>query len=129
MVHFIILLKKTGADMHVLDSYSFGRLSIDGKPFTQDCIIFPDGRILCPWWRKQGHRIEIVDLEELINMQPDTIVAGTGYSGLMQPTEDLSRLLVDKSIQFIAEPTGEAIQTYNKLSSSNNTGACFHLTC
>ena len=115
--------------MPVLDSYSFGRLTIDGESFAKDVIIFPDGRILSPWWRKQGHRLEANDLEELIRTEPEIIVAGTGYSGLMKPTEELVRLLADQAIEFIAQRTGKAVQSYNQLAAARKVGGCFHLTC
>lgn len=115
--------------MPILDAYSFGRLTIDGTPFAKDIIIYPDGRILNPWWRKQGHILEARDIQELIDSEPEIIIAGTGYSGLMRPREELSQLLAAKNIQFIIERTGKAVQTYNQLAAERRVGACFHLTC
>jgi len=115
--------------MPILDAYSFGRLTIDGIPYAKDIIIYPDGQILSPWWRKQGHVLEANDIQELIQSDPEIIIAGTGYSGLMQPREELSQLLDDKNIQFIVERTGTAVQTYNQLAAEKKVGCCFHLTC
>jgi len=115
--------------MPVIESYSFGRMVIDGKSYSKDIIIFPDSSILSPWWRSQGHRLEIADLEKLIRMKPEIIIAGTGSSGLMRPSAELEDLLVQRSIEFTAQPTGEAVQTYNRLAGTKKTGGCFHLTC
>ena len=115
--------------MPVIESYSFGHMTIDGKSYSKDIIIFPDSIILSPWWRSQGHRLEISDLEKLISMKPEVIIVGTGSSNLMQPSPELEELLAQRSIEFIAQPTGEAVQTYNSITKKKKTGGCFHLTC
>ena len=115
--------------MPVIESYSFGCMVIDGKQYTRDVIIFPDDTILSPWWRTQGHRLDIPDLEELLAMEPELIITGTGASGLMQPSPALVEMLNRMSIDFTAQPTGEAVKTYASISRTRRTGGCFHLTC
>ena len=109
--------------------YNFGRMEIDNTPYSKDIIILPDGTVLSPWWRREGHRLAIADLDRLINTEPEVIVAGTGASGLMKPEPELADFLAERSIEFIVQPTTEAVQTYNSMSGSRKTGACFHLTC
>lgn len=53
-----------------IDSCSFGTLIINGKPYTDDLIIHPDGKILKPWRRKRGHQLSLDDLRELIGRHP-----------------------------------------------------------
>ena len=112
-----------------IDSCSFGNLIINGKPYTDDLIIHPDGKILKPWRRKRGHQLSMDDLRELIDSSPEVIVAGTGVSGGVIPdrnlVEDLSRL----AIKFIAAPNEKAIKAFNELASEKRVGAGFHLTC
>lgn len=115
--------------MPLIEAYSFGRMVIDGSTYARDVIIYPDNRILCPWWREQGHRLAVADITDLIAMQPDSIVAGTGASGLMLPDAALVRLLAEKKIEFIALPTDEAVRTFNSRSGREKAGGCFHLTC
>ncbi len=66
-----------------IDSCSFGTLVINGKTYTDDLIIYLDGKIDRPWWRKQGHQLSINDIRDLIDSAPEAIVAGTGVSGGM----------------------------------------------
>jgi hypothetical protein len=115
--------------MPVIETYSFGRMTIGGTPYEKDVLILPDGFIHCPWWRRSGHCLEIPDIKAMITMKPEVIVAGTGASGLMHPSEDLREFLRDKGIEFIALPTGEAMHIYNDRSNGQRTGGCFHLTC
>ncbi|MBW1697078.1 MAG: hypothetical protein JRH18_06760 [Deltaproteobacteria bacterium] len=113
----------------MIESFCFGTLVIDGKTYTSDLIIYPDGRIVDAWWRKSGHLLTIEDIDELIQSQPDVIVAGTGVHGYMKPDDHLNRLLNRKKITFIADKNELAIKQYNSLSQNKRVGACFHLTC
>jgi hypothetical protein len=115
--------------MPVLESYSFGRLVVDGTTYTKDIVIFPDGRILSPWWRKSGHRLTLEDISDLVTTRPRVIIAGTGYSGLMKPAADLEQSLQRNSIQLIVQKTGNAVRTFNQLPEKNKAGLCLHLTC
>ena len=113
----------------MIESYAFGSIVVDGRKFTSDLIIYPDGRIEASWWRKSGHRLASDDIHKLINSKPEVIIAGTGSSGLMKPEKELEKALQQKGIQLIAAPSKKAIKMYNDLSSKKNVGACFHLTC
>ena len=66
-----------------IDSYSFGRIVINGKTYTSDVIIYPD-RVHAPWWRKDGHLLQLADLAEALQAKPDVLVIGTGYAGVMR---------------------------------------------
>jgi hypothetical protein len=102
---------------------------IDGMKYIKDLIIFPDGRIHNPWWRGQGHTLALNDLDELLLAKPEVIVAGTGAMGLMRPTAELTNFLVQHHIEFIAQRSSKAAETFNQLSGSRKVGGCFHLTC
>jgi hypothetical protein len=102
---------------------------IDGRKYIKDVIIFPDGRIHNPWWREQGHTLALNDLDELLLDKPEVIVAGTGAMGFMRPTTELTDFLAQHGIEFIAQRTSKAVETYNQLSGSRKVGGCFHLTC
>jgi hypothetical protein len=36
----------------MIDAYSFGKMTINGKEFRKDLIILPDGSVLSPWIRR-----------------------------------------------------------------------------
>ena len=112
-----------------IDSCSFGTLIINGKPYTDDLIIHPDGKILKPWRRKRGHQLSMDDLQEIIDSSPEVIVAGTGMSGGVIPERNLEEDLSVLAIDFIAAPNEKAIKAFNELASEKRVGAGFHLTC
>jgi hypothetical protein len=114
----------------MIDSYSFGHMEINGKPYRKDLMILPDETILHPWWRKAGHTLSLPDIQEIITAAPDILVIGTGSPGMMQPEQTLSNELESRGIETKAMPTREAAQEYNSLhEQGRKVAACFHLTC
>ena len=113
----------------IIESYSFGRMVIEGTEYGSDLIIFPDGRILDGWWRKSGHRLCWDDLAALTAAEPEVLVVGTGATGLMRIEADVENRLREQRVALHAARTAQAIELYNTLSGSGRTGACFHLTC
>jgi hypothetical protein len=111
-----------------IEHYSFGKITIDGKTFTSDLIIYPN-RINHSWWRKEGHLLQIDDLQEVLNEDPEIIVIGTGYSGIMKVNKDVILHFKSRGIKVIVEKTPEAAKIYNELSPLKKTIACLHLTC
>jgi hypothetical protein len=111
-----------------IDKYSFGKIVIGNKTYTSDIIIYPD-RIDPSWWRKEGHLLQVNDLSDVLKENPDLIIIGTGYSGVMRISEDVKKFLKSKEIDVIIEKTPEAVDAYNKIFETKKTIACLHLTC
>lgn len=115
----------------MIDSYEFGTIVIDGKKYESDVIVFRD-RVLDGWWRKEGHRLHVEDLGEVLDAQPgpDVLVVGTGYSGLMKVSNEVETELSANGIEIRAQPTKQACQTFNELVKSGRKAvAALHLTC
>ncbi|MBW2179810.1 MAG: hypothetical protein JRG81_05490 [Deltaproteobacteria bacterium] len=113
----------------MIDKCSFGVMVINGKMYSSDLIIYPDGRVADHWRRQSGHRLSSDDIDSLIQSKPEVIVAGMGASGMMKPEPELGDLLQKNNITLIAEPNDRAIKTFNALLDSKKVSACFHLTC
>jgi len=113
----------------MIESYKFGKVVINGKLYSSDVIIIGD-YVKADWWRKEGHRLHIEDLRDVIDKDIEVLVIGTGYFGLMKVPEDVKRFLTEKGIEVIAQKTAEACKTFNKLKASGkNIAAALHLTC
>jgi hypothetical protein len=113
-----------------IQSYSFGKITIDRQTYTKDLIILPSGKIVGPWIRNAGHILEVADIKEILDEAPSVLVIGTGAYGGMKLKIDLSVQLQEKGINVIARPTKEAVATFNALQErSDVVAACFHLTC
>ena len=114
----------------MIESYSFGKITIDGQEYTEDVIIMPSGEVVSPWWRKAGHELALSDIKEILEATPSVLVVGTGDPGMMKPISGLGANLQAKGIRVIVQPTKQAVDTFNALrEESEVVAACFHLTC
>ena len=113
----------------MIEKNEFGAIQIDGRRYTTDIIIYPDGRVSDNWWRKHGHRLTLADLEGLIAAKPEMIVIGSGVYGRMLPETGLEKALRKRGIELVMDITGNAITHFNNLQSSHRIGGGFHLTC
>ena len=109
-----------------IESYSFGRIKIDGKSYSDDVILLGK-EVKSGWWRDRGHMVQKPDLFDVIEYKPDLLIIGTGNSGRMSVPSDLI-----KKLDFRVESyeTKKACEVYNrKLNESIKLAGAFHLTC
>jgi hypothetical protein len=111
-----------------IDSYRFGHMVIDGQPHDKDVIVLPS-RVIAGWWRKEGHSLHQEDLKEVFAAEPDILIVGQGANGRMQVTQEARQVLESSGIKVIAQPTDEAVRTYNQLREKDSVAGAFHLTC
>jgi len=114
-----------------ISHYSLGRITIDGKTYTTDVIIYPN-RVDSSWWRKEGHYLQPVDLEDIINAKPEILIIGSGASGVMKVPEETLKLIKSKGIEVHVGMTGSAVELFSKIQSEKSDKriiAALHLTC
>lgn len=111
-----------------IDSYQFSEIIIDGEKYTGDVVIFPE-HIKSNWRRKQGHVLNIKDLDEVFEKNPEKLIIGTGASGVMDVPEKTREYIKDQGIELVIKQTQEACDYYNQLSSKKDAIVCLHLTC
>ncbi len=115
--------------MHI-DSYSFGRIRIDGVDYREDVIIH-HGRVHAPWWRRAGgHRFAPADLELVISDPPEVVCLGTGAMGRVRVDEATLAALGAAGIEVVVGRTGSVIDRFNRLVEvGRDAAAALHLTC
>jgi len=87
-------------------------------------------QILENWWRKEGHRIDVGDVTDILAASPEVVVVGTGYAGFVEVSSSFRSALTNQNIQLIAKKTAEAVKTFNQLhSQGKRVAGAFHLTC
>jgi hypothetical protein len=112
----------------VIESYAFGRIVLDGQSYLRDLIIYPD-RVDANWQREEGHSLSPADLAEVIEARPELLLVGRGMFGRMNVPAEAVRALRDAGVEVIAEPTGRACKTYNRLCTVRRVVAALHLSC
>ena len=113
----------------MIEKYSFGKIVVNGIPYTHDIKII-QGEVIPNWWRKTGHRVDVNDIMDIVEAKPDILVIGQGKPGYMKSSKSLQEFLERNGIDLIEETTSEAVQTTNGLlKNGKNVAAGFHLTC
>jgi hypothetical protein len=113
----------------MIDSYSFGRIVVNGTIYLNDIKIVGNA-VIPEWWRKSGHTVSPEDVSDLIDSRPEFVVIGKGEPGFMKIGSAAKRLLQDRGITLLEEKTSQAVRTYNRLRrEGKNVCAGFHLSC
>jgi len=115
--------------MAQIEAYSFGSIRVDGKKYTRDLIIYPD-RVDSDWWRKEGHKLQLDDIADVLADPPEVLVVGQGDPGQMRVAPPVVEALEKLDVRLISAPTKKACSTFNQLSrEGRRVVAAFHLTC
>ncbi|MFZ2447539.1 MAG: MTH938/NDUFAF3 family protein [Syntrophobacteraceae bacterium] len=113
----------------MIDDYHFGQIRVGGKSYNGDIKIV-SGEVISGWWRKEGHALDISDIEDILSTGPETLVVGMGDPGYMKVRDALRGRLARMGVVLIEEPTARAVRTFNDLfASGRKVAGAFHLTC
>jgi len=64
-----------------------------------------------------------------VNLKPEILVIGTGYSGAMVVPEETISFLESHNIEVYVALTEKATELFNKFQKERRAVAAFHLTC
>ena len=110
-----------------IDVYQFGRIVVDGQQQTRDLIVLPN-RVVWNWWRQDGHKLVLDDLQDVLEELPEQLLIGTGAHGQLHPDPSALDRLRARGIKVEALPTATAVRRYGELDPAH-TAAALHLTC
>jgi hypothetical protein len=120
----------------MIEEYEFGLLTISGKKYEKDLWTDWGGGIF-DWQRKNDHLVLADELSVAISKNPEAIVIGTGYNGLLEVSEEAQDLIIRNGIKLVIDKTEEAVRTFNILKEDSleeegrqcKVVGFFHLTC
>lgn len=120
----------------MIEEYKFGYLIIDGKKYEQDVEVHWTGEVLA-WPRAVSHVIDVEDVLDALEQNPDSIVIGTGEDSMAKVTESAKQEITKRGIELVIDKTEQAVRTFNvrKEESFEEEGVqekvigLFHLTC
>ena len=109
--------------------FSFGRIAVNGQTCNSD-IKMVQGTLVPDWWRKSGHTVEIEDVQDALDSDPEILVIGKGQPGYMRISDSLREHLAEKNVTLIEELTPKAIETFNRLfKEGRRVAGGFHVGC
>lgn len=116
-------------DIAVIEDYGFGHMVIDGRKYTADLKIIFD-RVVSNWWRREGHKLHLEDITDIVDAKPEVVVVGTGAFGFMKVPKEVIDFLEAKGIGVVVEKTKDAVRKFNDLKEKGlRVAGAFHLTC
>ena len=113
-----------------IETYSPGRVVVDGVELNRDVIVLP-GRVLSDWWRRDGHSLVLEDLEDVLDELPERLIVGCGYAGRLEPDPSVIEALRKRGVKVEALPTPDAVARFEELEARDPAvvAAALHLTC
>ena len=111
-----------------IQAYRFGRIEIDEAVYNRDVVIFPDS-VRSNWRRRDGHNLELGDLDEVLKAEPEVIILGRGMLGRLKIPEDVRSSINARGIELLMQRTERACRTYNELRGRQRVIAALHLSC
>ncbi|MFH1423859.1 MAG: MTH938/NDUFAF3 family protein [Candidatus Nealsonbacteria bacterium] len=120
----------------MIEEYKFGSITFDGKVYQHDIGISWAGEVF-DWQRTESHVIDTEDIVDALEQGPETIVIGTGESGMAQVTTRAKKEIMDRGIELVIDKIEQATRTFNirRDESFEEEGVqervvgLFHLTC
>lgn len=114
----------------MIESYVSGSsMRVAGKTYTTDLKII-GAMVKGNWWRREGHRLVLDDIVDILDSGPDLLVVGTGYSGNLDIPAKLRTDLAERGIRLLFKRTAEAVELFNRhRAQGENVAGAFHLTC
>ncbi len=113
----------------MITEFSFGKIVVNGKTYKNDIKII-GGRVISEWWRKSGHRVEVEDISDILESEPEVVVIGKGSPGLLKSTASLRDYLAANHIELIEKKTSKAMDVFNGLlEQGRKVAAGFHISC
>ena len=119
--------------MAKVNSFDFGSIVIDGKNYPYDVVVLADGTVKEREASKAmfgGHSIRKNEIEELAKTKPETVIVGTGTSGMAAVSDDAQDYVREAKLDLVVLPSPEAIEKLNQLmDKGRNVAALIHITC
>jgi len=116
----------------MINHYEFGKIIVNNKIYTSDIIICCSN-IIPNWWRKEGHKLHLSDIKDLLEKsKPKILIVGCGANSVMEVLDEVKTYCLNHNITLYSLNTYDAINLYNKLVSENKIQEivfCAHLTC
>ena len=132
----------------MIEEYRFGLIKVSGETYTHDVEVrwFPEsssgsdsagfGLEVLPWWRKESHLIDSIDIQRALTQKPDILIIGTGMYGMAKITGKAQEEIRIRGVKLIIDKTEEAVKAFNVIKAKieeegekKKIIGLFHLTC
>jgi hypothetical protein len=116
-----------------IDKTKFGSITVAGEKYENDILIRLNGKVekrkkkLSKEIFGTSHIISLAEAEYIFEDGAETIIIGSGQSGLLKLSSEAAAFFQQKECKVELLPTPEAIHLWNK--AKIPTIGLFHITC
>ena len=82
----------------MIEDYQFGFITVDGETYNHDVQVFWTGQVF-DWWRKESHVVDVEDVIDMVEQNPESIVIGTGEDGMAKVTDSAKKFIEARGIK------------------------------
>jgi len=117
----------------MINSTSFGSITVNEKTFKNDILIRMSGQIekrrkkLSKKVYGTSHKISLAEAKYIYEKGAERIIIGTGQTGYVELSKKASKFFEKKNLKAKLLRTPEAIKLWNE--SKDEIIAMFHVTC
>ena len=113
----------------MIDSTEFGSVTIDGKTYYSDVLVYWNGKVE-EIKLKTRHLFDEPEFEKVKREKPEILIVGTGQGGLAEVSERVRGMCKELGIELKEAPSKEAIKLFNTaLEKGKRVIAFIHVTC
>ena len=112
---------ETGGQANLIRTYEAGLIIVNQDSFTRSLIVLP-GQVVADWPPQTFEELAPTHLGDLVPLQPELVILGTGRRQRF-PRAELLAPLVKAGIGWEVMDTGAACRTYNILMSEGRNVA------
>ena len=110
-----------------IEFVKFGEVMVDGKVYYSDMIVWWDGE---KEFVPKTHMLDIRTFSRLLRKNPDMVVIGSGYAGMVRISDDARERARDKGIKLFEETSAKAADIFNGMVATGKKVVAFiHTTC
>lgn len=115
--------------MAVINSTSFGSITIDDKKYDHDVIVTWQGKVK-EATTEAKHLISEQEFLKMIFERPEVVVIGTGHDGRLKVSSKVLKFAKEKMVEAVILPTPEAVDKFNNLCKDEKRPVAYiHVTC
>jgi uncharacterized protein len=112
---------ETGGQANLIRTYEAGLIVVNQDSFQRSLIVLPE-RVIADWPPQTFEDLALIHLEDLVPLQTELVILGTGRRQRF-PRAELLAPLVKAGIGWEVMDTGAACRTYNILMSEGRNVA------
>ena len=109
-----------------VNNFFFGNITINGKKFDNDIIVYWDGEIQ---ERRSSHEFKKSEFIDVVMKKPEVLIIGIGTANMVKVSPEVELEAKIQGIELVMKKTPDAIAEFNKLIGKKKVVAMFHLTC